>query len=266
MKHNILLVIGLILIAGVIVVLSLVMKPMSTKNINQPKSPADIVIPPVVSRPLGDPVGQLQTPEPARSIKPDLEQAFDKGLSWLMQKQLPSGSFPDLEGKDDVAFTAMGLIIMGSSHLIIKSSDPTNQIVYLKYGEETTKALRYILSRSQENGSVMDPGKIPSFDIYKTSLAIVALKTIMPYRVEQDEIKKAVDKAVEYLQKSQYGPESSDKNMGGWGYKEGDTEKTPNPNLSTTSYVIDALYKAGLEKDSETYKRAVDFLMKIQDS
>ncbi|MFH1231893.1 MAG: prenyltransferase/squalene oxidase repeat-containing protein, partial [Planctomycetota bacterium] len=220
--------------------------------------PADIVIPPVVSRPLGDPVGQLQTPEPARSIKPDLEQAFDKGLFWLTQKQLPSGSFPDLEGKDDAAFTAMTLIILGESP----------ELSRLKYKDSIDKGLSYLSNCVQENGSIMDAGKIPSFDIYKTSLGIVALKTNLPYRSD-DEKKKlegTISGAVAYLQKSQYGPESSDKDMGGWGYKEGSTEKTPNPNLSTTSYVIDALYKAGLEKDSETYKRAVDFLMKIQDS
>lgn len=249
MKHNILLVIGLILIAGVIVVLSLVMKPMPTKT-TPPKSTPEITTSPVTATPPATTT--------VKSIKPDLEQAFDKGLSWMIQKQLPSGSFPDLEDKDDVAFTAMTLIILGG----------TSESSRLKYKDSLDKGLSYLISRVQENGSIMDASKVPSFDIYKTSLGIVALKTNLPYRSD-DEKKKLegiISGAIAYLQKSQYGPESSDKDMGGWGYKEGGTEKMPNPNLSTTSYVIDALYKAGLEKDSETYKRAVDFLMKIQDS
>jgi len=249
MKSNVLLVIGLMLIAGVIVVISLVIKPMPTKSTIPPKS-EDVTTPPVTSTP--------STPTTAKSIKPDLEQAFDKGLSWLTQKQLPSGSFPDLEGKDDVAFTSMTLIVLGESP----------ELSRLKYKDSIDKGLSYLISRVQENGSIMDAGKMPSFDIYKTSLGIVALKTNLPYRSDDDKkkLEGIISGAVAYLQKSQYGPESGDNNVGGWGYKEGKEEKTPNPNLSTSSYVIDALHQAGLEKDSETYKRAVDFLMKCQDS
>jgi len=250
MKSNILLVFVLILIAGVIVVLSFTIKPMPTKSTTQPKSTPEITTPPVASTP--------STPTTAKSIKPDLEQAFDNGLSWLTQKQLPSGSFPDFDGKDDVAFTALTLIILGESP----------ELSRLKYKDSIDKGLSYLISRVQENGSLMDSGKIPSFDIYKTSLAIVALKTNLPYRSDDDKKKSegTISGAMAYLQKSQYGPESGDNNVGGWGYKEGTAEKTPNPNLSTSSYVIDALHQAGLEKDSETYKRAVDFLMKCQDS
>jgi len=259
MKTNILLVGALIVIAAIIVALSFVMRPMPSDSKVQrtaaveSKSPA-----PPVQVQASAPAAVTPTQPAIASVKQDLEKAFDKGLSWLMQKQLPSGSFPDLEGKDDVAFTSMALIILG------ESPEPSR----LKYKDTIDKGITYLTSHSQENGSIMDAGKNPSFDIYKTSLGIVALKTLLPYCA--DEMKKksddAVAKAVDYLQKCQYGPESGDKDEGGWGYKEKEGEKTPSTNLSTTVYVLDALNKSGLPKDSETYKHAIDFLMKCQDS
>jgi squalene-hopene/tetraprenyl-beta-curcumene cyclase len=216
--------------------------------------------------PVAPPAKLAPAPVPVKSILADLDQAFDKGLDWLMQKQLPSGAFPNLEGNDDVAFTAMTLIIIGEATPLFTAPGDVPSI-QLKYETETNKALAYLYNNVQANGSIMDAGKVPSFDIYKTSLAIVALKAIRPHRASEDaKIDGIVAQSMEYLQKSQYGPESSDKDIGGWGYQEKGSEKTPNPNLSTTSYVIDALYQAGLAKDSETYKRAVDFLMKLQDS
>lgn len=290
MKQNILLVGLLIVVAGVIVVLSFVMTPMpkdanvqkpaegqvqvtpppasgadparsGTNGAHQPIPPSRLGgMPPTPSlTPAGTVIAPLPLPpESVNVIKSELEQAFDRGLSWLMSKQLPSGAFPDLANKDDAAFTAMALIIIGDAP----------ESTRLKYKDAIDKALAYLLKNTQPTGAIMDTGKVPSFDIYKTSLAIVAFKTILPARPqdEQKKIEAVITLAMAYLQKSQYGPESSDKDMGGWGYKEGTAEKTPNPNLSTTSYVIDALYKAGLAKDSETYKRAVDFLMKLQDS
>lgn len=265
MRNNILLVGLLIVIAGVIVGLSFIMTPMpKDANVQKPAETKAPAVPETGAVPVTPAAVAQNTPTPppppetTKSVKADLEQAFDRGLNWLMAKQLPSGSFPDLENKDDVAFTAMGLIILGDA------TEPTR----LKHKDALDKALAYLLKNAQANGSMMDTGKVPAFDIYKTSLAIVALKVNMPFRApeEQKKMEEVLNKAMAYLQKSQYGPESSDKDMGGWGYKEGAAEKTPNPNLSTASYVIDALYKAGLAKDSETYKRAVDFLMKLQDS
>ncbi|MBI5779257.1 MAG: hypothetical protein HZA49_07365 [Planctomycetes bacterium] len=276
MRNNILLVGLLIVVAGVIVALSFIMTPMpKDANVQKPAEGQAQVTPPTSGaeapwRPDGahqpipppvSPTAVVAPPLPTESVsvvKSELEQAFDRGLSWLMSKQLPSGAFPDLANKDDVAFTSMALIILGDA------PEPTR----LKYKDAIDKALAYLLKNAQATGAIMDTGKVPSFDIYKTSLAIVAFKAILPARSqdEQKKIEAVITIAMAYLQKSQYGPESSDKDMGGWGYQEKGTEKTPNPNLSTTSYVVDALYKAGLAKDSETYKRAVDFLMKLQDS
>jgi squalene-hopene/tetraprenyl-beta-curcumene cyclase len=264
MRNNILLVGVLIIIAGVIVMMSFIMKPMPM-DVKVQKTGIESKSPPPIT-PVEASKNSL--------IKQELNRVFDKGLTWLIQKQLPSGSFPDLEGKNDVAFTAMALIILGEATPLF-SKPGTYPPMQLKYVEETNKALAYLINNVQQNNSIMDYGKVPSFDIYKTSLAIVALKSHLTYRSDEEKqvYERVISGAMEYLQKSQYGPESADKDMGlpdrqagGWGYQEKGTEKTPNPNLSTASYVIDALYKAGLAKDSETYKRAVDFLMKLQDS
>lgn len=244
MRTNIIIVVALIFIAGIILGLTFVMKPM----------PKDAKVSPdgAATAPETTTSAQAKTPSP----KSSLDQAFEKGIVWMTQKQLPSGAFPDLQNKDDVAFTAMALIILGDAPESIR----------LKYKDVIDKGLANLAKNVQPNGSIMDAGKMPSFDIYKTSLAVVALKTQLPYCPAEEKklYEDIVSGAVGYMQKSQFGPESADENKGGWGYDE--HEAGAIANVSTSSYVLDALHKSGLAKDSETYKRAIEFLAKCQDS
>ncbi|MFH1227201.1 MAG: prenyltransferase/squalene oxidase repeat-containing protein [Planctomycetota bacterium] len=341
---NIWLVIVLMLIGGAIIWFSTIVKPTAV-----PEKP-----PVVEAKPI--PEAHTTTILPAKaepvSARKQLDDTFNKGLKWFMAKQLPDGAFPDLEGKSDVAFTAMGLIILAESPEDVRNA----------YQAQITSAVNYLLPRQTETGAVIDAGKFPAFEVYKTSLALVALRTVskekqvseldkttaallerkvtFPFKeptalaeiikfiketvpgidIQIDttaikdtqvtfcynvvdiplgwalkdmlslvdwsysvkdgvviissrppvnnsvagRIEAVIKKATEYLVKSQNGPESADKDFGGWGYDE--KKGTVNANLSTTAYAMDALHLAGLPKDSEVYKRAVEFLAKVQDS
>ncbi|MFA5795012.1 MAG: prenyltransferase/squalene oxidase repeat-containing protein [Candidatus Brocadiia bacterium] len=249
---NVWIVVVLVLIGGLIVWLSTVIQPISTPS-EKPAVAESQKAPEAQPVSAPQPVAAKAEPSPSRK---QLDDIFNKGLKYFVSKQLSDGAFPDLEGKSDVAFTAMGLIILAES-----PEDTRKQ-----YQVQIVSAVNYILPRQEPTGAVIDAKKFPAFEIYKTSLALVALKTVQPFMEKSvaDRIEPVVKKATDYLTKSQYGPESADKDFGGWGYDE--KKGNPNANLSTTAYAMDALHLAGLAKDSDTYKRAVEFLAKIQDS
>jgi len=197
--------------------------------------------PPPVRRPV-------TLPEKTEGVDTILEGAHEKGLAWLMGKQLANGAWPDLENKPDVAFTALALI----------SAQPSYQE---KYQSQIDQGVKYLLDHQQINGSILEPDKIPSFAMYKTPLAIVALVSI-----DKGKYQEAILKARGYLESGQYRDKDQKEYWGGWGYKEGGSEVTPNPNMSTTSYVIEALRQADLPQESATWKNALEFLQRCQDS
>lgn len=272
MKGNLWILAILVLIAGVIVWLSVVMKPQVDKKeetvtapiaaqkevVVSEKSVTPTAATPAPTPPAPQPVPVVTPPTPATTgTKALLEQTFERGLTWLMNKQLENGALPDLEGKPDVAFTAMALICIEDAPGAVTGAHNT----------QFNKALNYILSKAQDDGSIIDPDKKPSFAIYKTALGLMALieaKPAVNTPEMKDKLYVAITGATEYLSRAQYGPESDPKDSGGWGYDE--KKNTPNANLSTTSYALDALNESDLPKDSEVYKKAVEFLVKCQDN
>lgn len=247
-QGSILLVVFLILIAGIIVGVSfLLTRPTPEK------------VPPIVTE-------LLPAPEPKTPTTLTLlETTFEKGLTWLMSQQLPArpalpagrrsggedGAWPDLAGQPDVAFTALALISI--------SGGPKKY--YQTYQTQMEQGIKYLLDHVQENGSVIDPDKMPSFTMYKTSLAAVALATL-----GEDKYQDTLKKVRQFMVNAQFGPEDGDALSGGWGYKEKGAEPTPNANLSTSEFAMEALHYLELPEDSQAWQRAVEFLNKIQDS
>lgn len=284
-KTNIIRVVVLVVIGGLIIGLSVHMT--KTAKITSPASPSggpsgrlDRSGEPeeVVSKPPAVPKLPPESPTPApKPIQPapalvteivltTLERTFEKGIDWLMNQQLVArgdpeetlqthredGAWPDLEGKPDVAFTALTLICLGQATEAYRE----------KYQTPIEKGVKYLLGQQQLDGSIIDSGKIPSFSTYKTPLALVALMSLD----RTDKYLGAILLARDYLEGAQCRDSQKKELYGGWGYKEADGETTPNPNMSTTQYVIEALRKANLPADSKTWQRAVEFLQRCQDA
>jgi squalene-hopene/tetraprenyl-beta-curcumene cyclase len=241
-KGNALLVIVLILLAGVIVSVSIYFTAKQT-----PPTKKEGTDSPVATTGQSNQPNALTTPEL-------LEQTFEKGLVWLMKRQQDNGAWatmPEAGSQPDIAFTSLALISVGKAPLKYRET----------YKDRIEKGIKYILNHVQENGAAIDSEKPPTYGTYKTSLAIVALATI-----DKEKYKDSIKKAMDYLVKSQFGPEDGDAQSGGWGYQEKGPTLEKNANLSTTQFVMTALSEGGLPQDSETWKRAVEFLNKIQNS
>ncbi len=178
-----------------------------------------------------------------------LEKAYDQGLGWLMNQQLEDGSWPDLEKKSDVAFTALAIISLSGARA-------TDQA---KYQTRREAAIKYLLDHQQTDGSFVDPDKMPSMIAFKTPLSLLALISIDPNKYQGP-----ILKARSYLEGAQDQDPEQPGLFGGW--SETGKDPTPKPGMVPTNFTIDALKQAGLPPDSATWKRAVVFLQRCQDS
>ncbi|MBI4833246.1 MAG: terpene cyclase/mutase family protein [Planctomycetes bacterium] len=243
-KGNALLVIVLILLAGVIISVSVYFTAKQTPHGKKDDTGSTTA--------TGQ-TSQLKT----LTTSELLEQTFEKGLAWLMKRQQDNGAWqnPPLPGgkgsEPDVAFTALAIISVGKAPQKYRET----------YKSQIEKGIKYLLDHVNENGEVIDSETPPTYATYKTSLAIVALVTI-----DKEKYKDSINKAMDYLVKNQFGPEDGDAQSGGWGYQEKGPSPKKNANLSTTQFVMMALNEGGLPEDSDTWKRAVEFLNKVQSS
>jgi squalene-hopene/tetraprenyl-beta-curcumene cyclase len=124
------------------------------------------------------------------------------------------------------------------------------------------KMAAFLVKCQNKNGSVFAKGQEGEAN-YQTALVVLALA-----QYDKEKYKAAIDKAVEYLLSIQV-VDKKDICYGGWGYKkEGRkstaTEKSMSADLSNTHFTLEALRKAGLDENSEAFKRAVEFLNRCQ--
>jgi len=240
MKSNLLLVFILILIGGLIIGISVVMTHLSPRAILPTSVSQSGVSPEKPSLPI--------TSKSAEELVLILRRTYEKGLTWLIGQQLADGSWPDLEGKPDVAFTALALISIGGG----TPDDRT------RYQDRVAKGVEYLLAHRQADGSFLDPGKLPALVNYKTPLALLALVTL-----DEGQYQDPILKARNYLAGVQDQDPEEKGLFGGW--SETGKDPTPKPGLTVTNFAIDALRQAGLPQDSETWQRATVFLQRCQD-
>lgn len=170
------------------------------------------------------------------------QQAIDRGVEFLKKAQSPEGAYSPQAGSGVTSVVTYALLRSG-----LGPDDPT-----------VAKSLKYLEGLAQKDGGVYDP-KIP-YQNYETSLAIMCFAEANKDH-RYDKLIKAADK---YLKSTQWGGEGqavdkSDPRYGGGGYG-----KHKRPDLSNTTFLIDALKAAGNGPDDEAMKRALVFVSRCQ--
>lgn len=189
------------------------------------------------------------------SAKDQLEATYTKGADWLVKQQAASGAWIDQGGNDDVGITALALNGLVNAPEAVRA----------KYAKQITAGIDYLLKNAQENGSIMEPAKMPPLANYKTALALLALVNCGDKRAEP-----VVQKARKFLEGTQFcetfgNIKQDDRNYGGWAYSDHlDELHEPDADMSNAQFTLEALNKAGLPKDSEVVKRAQRFLNRCQ--
>jgi len=164
-------------------------------------------------------------------------ESLARGAQWLLTQQKEDGTFggPAEVGKAALVVTA-----------ILSSPDAAA----LRDHAGVKKAIAYIVSMKQPDGSINTPGEAGLAN-YQTSAALTALC------LYNDPAHKALrDKARDFLLSIQ---NRKGYDGGSWGYnrdKRGD--------LSNTQFTLEALKAAGLDENSEAFKNCLTFLQRCQ--
>jgi squalene-hopene/tetraprenyl-beta-curcumene cyclase len=171
-----------------------------------------------------------------------VQQAVDKAVEYLKSSgQAADGSYSARAGSGVTSVVTAGLLRNGLS--------PADPLV--------ARSLKYLEGLVQPDGGIYAPG-IP-YQNYETALAIMCFAEANA----DHHYDKIIKKADAYMKKTQwgesYGIDKSDPRWGGGGYG-----RHKRPDLSNTSFLIDALKAAGNGPDDEAMKRALVFVSRCQ--
>lgn len=169
--------------------------------------------------------------------------AMDRAIAFYRANQDPDGSFaPDKFGPAVTGLAVTGMLRTKRVTL----ADPM-----------IVRAYAYLEKFVQPDGGLYHKGAEGQKN-YMTSIALVAF-------VEANgdgRHRTTIERAKAFLKGEQWGPDrvpATDPKHGGFGYG-----SKARPDLSNTSFTLEALSAAGLPKDDPAYQRAVIFLRRCQ--
>ncbi len=170
------------------------------------------------------------------------EQMIDKAVGFLATKgQAADGSYNAAAGPAVTALVTTGLLRHGRS-----PEDP-----------QVAKAIKYVEGFVHEDGGIYAEGTHKN---YETCVALMCFKEAN----RNGKYDALIKKADAYIKSTQWGGDgkttADDVQFGGAGYgRSGDR-----PDLSNTSFLVDALRAAGNAEDSEAVQRALIFISRCQ--
>lgn len=164
-----------------------------------------------------------------------------KGANFLRTTQGDDGSWTSATQPGVTAMACFGLVSAG-----VKVDNPTLQ-----------KGLKHLLGYLQKDGGIYHPES--AYKNYETSLTLLALAGANADGRYTEPIKNA-EKFLRVLQwDDTEGLDKSHPSFGGAGYG-----KSQRPDLSNTSFLLDALKTAGVKSDDPAMKNALTFVSRCQ--
>jgi squalene-hopene/tetraprenyl-beta-curcumene cyclase len=170
-----------------------------------------------------------------------VKAAQNKGVNFLKTSQGEDGSWtsptqPGISGMVVYSLLASGVPV----------DDPT-----------VAKGLKHLESFAQPDGGLYAP--TTSHKNYETSIIVMALTQAN----KDGRYAARINKAVEFLKGVQWdaaeGTSESDPAFGGQGYG-----RSKRPDLSNTSFFLEALHAAGVSQDDPAFKNALVFVSRCQ--
>lgn len=177
----------------------------------------------------------------------EIELAISKGLQWLATRQHASGSFGSREDyAQNVGVTALcGLAFLASGSTPGKGP----------YGEHVSRVTDYVLSCSNAEGFLNEPGSKTHGPMYGHGFATMYLAEVYGME-EREEVRNALKRAVDLIVVTQ-------NDQGGWRY----FPVAEEADISVTVCEVMALRaarNAGIAVPKETIDRAVEYIRRCQ--
>lgn len=175
-------------------------------------------------------------------IRHQAGQAVDKGIDYLRRVQNPDGSFGDADFRAPITGLVIAAVLRTGHRT---TSDPTVE-----------RGIAFLAARFQPDGGIDAAGGNRN---YSTAIALMALAEAN----RDGRYQKLIDRGVGYLKHEQWDEEEgitpSSPKYGGAGYG-----RKSRPDLSNTSFMLEALDSAGLPKNDPAYQRAIVFVRRCQ--
>ena len=168
-------------------------------------------------------------------------QVVSRAIQYLENSQADNGSFSESLGPAVTAMCTAALLENG-----VPQSSPAVQ-----------KGLRYLQGFIQADGGVYAPGS--NLRNYETSVAVMCFVAANSDGQYDEVIRKAIDFQKNIQWDDAEGHNRSSTFYGGQGYG-----KHKRPDMSNTSFFIDALKAAGEDSSSEAVQKAVVFMSRAQ--
>jgi squalene-hopene/tetraprenyl-beta-curcumene cyclase len=166
----------------------------------------------------------------------EVQQMVDRAAAFLKKHQGEDGSFsPRVAGPGVSAVVAAALLRNGHS--------PDDPLV--------ARTLGFIEKNVKRDGGIYDRGLAN----YTTSVALMAFRDAN----RGGKYDAIIQNAGKFLRRLQYGDDPRDPKYGGVSY-----DGKGRPDLSNTSYFVDALVAAGVPKDDPSIQRALKFVSRCQ--
>jgi squalene-hopene/tetraprenyl-beta-curcumene cyclase len=170
-----------------------------------------------------------------------VNESINKAADFLQHAQANDGSFSSASGPGVTAIVGTALMRSGRG--------PQDPVV--------AKALKYLEGNVQPDGGIYHKGS--THQNYETCLAI----TCFHEANKNHEYDKLLADAEKYVKKEQWddgeGKDKADLNYGGAGY--GGSKR---PDLSNTSFLVDALHSLGRGDDDPAIQKALIFVSRCQ--
>jgi squalene-hopene/tetraprenyl-beta-curcumene cyclase len=182
-----------------------------------------------------------EAPAPAKVDQAKINDAINRAADFLKQAQGGDGSFSSASGPGVTAIVAASLLRSGRT-----VNDPV-----------VAKALKFLESNVHEDGGIYQQGG--NHKNYETCLAIMAFSEANADK----RYDKLLADAEKFIKKEQWDESESksidDPNYGGAGYG-----SSSRPDLSNTSFLIDALHSLGRGDDDPAIQKALIFVSRCQ--
>ncbi len=187
------------------------------------------------------PAVRAQEQESPQAVQKLYQQIVARGIQYLEQHQEPDGSFSKQVGPAVTALVCTALLRHGRS-----VNDPV-----------VRKALKFLEGYIQPSGGIHHPRS--RYRNYETSVAVMCFKQANRDG-RYDQVLKNAERFLKQLQWDETeGKDRSDPSYGGAGYG-----RHKRPDLSNTSFLIEALKELGAGPDDPAMKKALVFVSRCQ--
>lgn len=202
-------------------------------------------------------VASVVPPAPSQlppGVTPEVREAIDRGLQWLVQRQSTDGAFREAGGHGSYPAAMTGLAGMA---FVASGASPTRG----RHFAVVRDGIAFLLRHADPQHGLIAVPREDGHAMYGHGFATLFLASVHGMEVDvqqQQRLRGVLDRAVDLIQAAQTP-------AGGWNYQPQDAADEGSVTV-TQLQALRACRMAGIAVDKKTIDRAVDYVRRSQNS